>query len=265
MQKQITLPVPLHRFRVDGFIEAGFSRKDAERKALVESEQTEFCNAASKLVENAVGGWMRDNPASHRHGRDQFMSAAWLGVLQAYREFDSDLGEPTPFTIAKMKWRMTDELNALVGSQSGSGMRAGLWNKTGQVRKWAAKFESEHHRRPNLREASEEFTRFTDAVLLDVLTGQRDIEQDSDLLDPDTCVETGVEKRIMLGKIGAWLDANLSDRDKGIFKSKMLDGKTCEEVGDEYGITGPRVNQIVLFALSRIRDDLGVSLDEQGV
>lgn len=231
--------------------------------------QDEFCAEATELVDNIVGGWMARNPAAVQFGREQFESAAWMGVLESYEDYDPKRNaNVTPFVISRIKWRLFAELNDLVGSQHGAGMRSSLWSSTAAIRKWVRQFAKQHGRAATAKEIQAKFPSTTKGVILSMLHrcgngphptsaphGQAStFEEGLPASEMDT--EADVEKSRMMETVMDWLDANLSERDRQLFITIKIKCMNTDETARKHRLTRQRANQIISLALERMRTDL---------
>lgn len=233
MQKQIALPVP-----------GSVSRE-------------RFCSEAAPLVENMVGGFMKANPVARQFSKEEFTSAAWLAVLESCDKFDPAKSDAvTPFIIMKVRWGLFNELNSLMSSQQGFSMKDRKWADLIKVRRWVLSFLDRRDRPPRLSDAREEFPGLTKADFESTMMFEAERRTDA-LPSDDLPPEEAVDRSRNLGRVADWLELNLSERDRRIFAAKTLQGRSCESVGSEFGVTKQRVHQVVQFALERMRSEIG--------
>lgn len=218
-----------------------------------------FCSAAQDLVGNMVGGWMSRNPISNQFGRDQFESAAWLAVLEAYNEFDiTRNNDVTPFVISRIKWRLFDELNYLIGSQQGSGMKRSLWAGTAAIRKWVDKFRMENNRNPSIKEIQGEYPTTTAGVIIDLLVSTAHPFEDEDtLIENDMGVEKVVENKLLIDALCNWMAEHISERDANLFTAIKIRGEDTESIAKLNRLTHRRVNQIISRIMERMMERFG--------
>lgn len=242
MQEQVALPLP--------------SKVSAEA----------FHKEAVELVKNAVGGFLSSNPVTHKIGnskfrKETFESAAWLGVFQAYREYDPEkCNAVTPFVLKKIEWRLRDELNSLMGAIHGSGMKGGSWNNTKEVREWIQGYEREHDRQPTVRELSDRFPSRNRETLKGIITPMADFGEVGECESGEVGPEEASAQSIMAERVMGWLSEHVSDRNREVFLLATYEGVTYEEVGRRFGITKQRVEQLIRHLSAMIRREFGSSL-----
>lgn len=221
-----------------------------------EVSRERFCAEAEPLVENMVGGFLSRNPVARRFGKEEFTSAAWLAVLEACERFDPGRSDAvTPFVIMKVRWGLFNELNSLMSAQSGFSMKDRKWAKLVKVRKWVLAFTDRNDRPPRLPEAQAEFPGLDKADYEATLMFGADREPDG-MASDDPPPEEAVDRGRDLDKVAAWMEGNLSGRDRGILAAVVMGGRSLESAGGEFGVTKQRAHQVVQFALERMRRDL---------